>query len=231
MKQAAFLMDLLGHDILNNNQAILSYLELVLSNRDLDTRTRVYAEKAVPHVKTSSALVENAMSLAFVRSSDPRSTEKVDLLRAVDHAVRELPMFFPSRNIRARVVPGPQSAYVNAHAYVRDLVLKVFLDLVKADPGENIDLEVEIDGSEHKGKPCWSLALTDRNTVLQPGMRPEDRPILYSPDSSSMARTSWYVFAKLAAEMLGGEFDAFEVGEGTGSGWKFVLKFEKAGEP
>lgn len=230
-KHVQFFMDLLSHDILNNNQAVLSYLELVLASPDLRAKTRAYAEKAVSHVRTSSALVENAKNLMMVMSADPGARKPVDLMKSMDLAVRELPRFFPSRRIRTRLVPGPEKAYVLGHAFTQDLVLKVFLDLARADPGEEVDIEARIVKSEHEGKMCWSLVLSDKNALLQPGMRIESLPALYSQDSSRMAKMSGYVFARIAAQMLGGRFEAKESADGTGRGGQFALTLLKAGEP
>ena len=59
--QFAFYMDLVGHDILNSNQAALGYIELMLANPGCDSALRAYAEKAFSHVRRSTMLVENVM--------------------------------------------------------------------------------------------------------------------------------------------------------------------------
>jgi len=224
-------MDLLSHDILNNNQAVLSYLELVLANPDLDAKARDYAEKAISHVRTSTVLVEHAKNLMAARTADPNSFRPVDLMRSVMLAIKELPRFFPAREIKVRVVQAPTDAYVLGDALADDLVLNAFIDMVRTDPGDEVSIDVRIIKSERGSKMCWSLVLSDPNAVLQPGMKSVDLSALLSQDNSKMVKMAGFLFASMAAHLLGGEFDAKELVAGTGQGGEFALTLVKAGKP
>ena len=67
----AFYMDILGHDVLNNNQAVMSYLELIIATPGIDRKVKEFAEKAVSHVRTSTILVDNVKRLVASRALDP----------------------------------------------------------------------------------------------------------------------------------------------------------------
>lgn len=224
-------MDLLSHDILNNNQAVLSYLELVLANPDLDAKARDYAEKAISHVRTSTVLVEHAKNLMAARTADPNSFRPVDLMRSVMLAIKEVPRFFPAKKIRVRVVQGPTDAYVLGDALADDLVLNAFIDIVRTDPGDEVAIDVRIIKSEQGSKMCWSLVLSDPNAVLRPGMKSEDLSALLSQDNTKMVKMAGFLFASIASHLLGGEFVAKELATGTGQGSEFVLTLVKAGKP
>lgn len=228
---SAVFMDLLSHDILNNNQAVLSYLELVLANPDLNAKARDYAEKAISHVRTSTVLVEHAKNLMAARTAGPNSFRPIDLMRSVMLAIKELPRFFPAKQIRVRMVQGPTDAYVLGGALADDLVLNAFIDMVRTDPGDEVAIDVRIIKSEHGSKMCWSLVLSDPNTVLQPGMKSEEFSALLSQDNSKMVKMAGFLFAGIAAHLLGGEFDAKELAAGTGQGGEFALTLVKAGKP
>lgn len=228
---SAFFMDLLSHDILNNNQAVLSYLELVLANPDLDAKTRNYAEKAISHVRTSTVLVEHAKNLMAARTAYPNSFRPIDLTRSVMLAIKELPGFFPAKEIRVRMVQGPTDAYVLGDALADDLVLNAFIDMVRTDPGDEVAIDVRIIKSERGNKMCWSLVLSDPNAVLQPGMKSEDLSELLSQDNSKMVKMAGFLFERIAAHLLGGEFAAKELATGTGQGCEFALTLVKAGKP
>jgi hypothetical protein len=224
-------MDLLSHDILNNNQAVISYLELVLAGPDLNAKARDYAEKAISHVRTSTVLVEHAKSLMVARTVDPSSFRPIDLMRSVMLAIKELPGFFPAKKIRVRVVQGPTDAYVLGEALADDLVLNAFIDMVRSDPGDEVAIDVRIIKSEHSSKMCWSLVLSDPNAALQPGMKSGDLSTLPTQDNSKMVKMAGFLFEKMAAQLLGGEFNARELATGTGQGGEFALTLVKAGKP
>jgi hypothetical protein len=222
-------MDLLSHDVLNNNQAVLSYLELVLANPDLDAKARDYAEKAISHVRTSTVLVEHAKNLMAARTADPNSFRPIDLMRSVMLAIKEVPRFFPTKKIRVRVVQGPTDAYVLGDALADDLVLNAFIDMIRTDPGDEVAIDVRIIKSEQGSKMCWSLVLSDPNAVLRPGMKSENLSALLSQDNTKMVKMTGFLFASIASHLLGGEFVAKELGTGQGS--EFVLTLVKAGKP
>ena len=222
-------MDLLSHDILNNNQAVLSYLELVLANPDLDAKARDYSEKAISHVRTSTVLVEHAKNLMAARTANPNSFRPIDLMRSVMLAIKEVPRFFPAKKIRVRVVQGPTDAYVLGDALADDLVLNAFIDMVRTDPGDEVAIDVRIIKSEQGSKMCWSLVLSDPNAVLRPGMKSENLSALLSQDNTKMVKMTGFLFASIASHLLGGEFVAKELGTGQGS--EFVLTLVKAGKP
>jgi hypothetical protein len=222
-------MDLITHDVLNNNQAVLSYLELVLTNPVLDAKAREYAEKAISHVRTSTILVEHAKNLMAARTAEPNSIRPNDLIRSVMLAIKELPKFYPAKKIRVRVVQGPTDAYVLGGALADDLVLNALIEMVRTDPGDEVSIDVKIIKSERNGKMCWSLVLSDPNSVLQPGMKSEDLSTLASQDNSKMVKMVGFLFARLAADLLGGDFNA--KGTGTSQGGEFALTLVKAGRP
>ena len=224
-------MDLLSHDILNNNQAVLSYLELILANPQLNAKARDYAEKAISHVRTSTVLVEHAKSLMAARTTDPKSYRPIDLMRSVTLAIKELPRFFPAKTMKVRVVQGPTDAYVLGDNLADDLVLNAFIDIVRTDPGDKVVIDVRIVKSEHGGRMCWSLVLSDPSAVLQPDMKSQDLSALLSQDNSKMVKMAGFLFARIAARLLGGEFDARELAAGTGQGGEFALTLVKAGKP
>ena len=222
---------MLSHDILNNDQAVLSYLELLLASPDLSAKARDYAEKAISHVRTSTVLVEHAKSLMAARTTDPKSFRPIDLMRSVMLEIKEIPRFFPAKKIGVRMVQGPTDAYVMGDNLANDLVLNAFIDMVRTDPGDEVAIDVRIVKSEHGGRMCWTLVLSDPGAVLQPGMRSQDLSTLLTQDNSKMVKMAGFLFSRIAARILGGEFDTKELSAETGQGGEFALTLVKAGKP
>ena len=232
-RQSALFMDVLSHDVLNNNQAVLSYLELILASPEMSPRSRNYAEKAVSHIRASTVLVEDANRLIAARALDVGALKPFDLLKAVDYAKKELGGYFPARRIRVHMEPGPKDMFVLGDTLVQYLVLNAFLDMVKVDSADNVDVTVRGRKSELNGKICWSLTLSDANAKLLPSMK-SDLPELYTQDSSKTVKLAGFLFVKTIAELLGGKFEARELVGGAKkkeTGVEFVLTLAKGGTP
>lgn len=232
-RQSALFMDVLSHDVLNNNQAVLSYLELILAGPEMSARSRNYAEKAVSHIRASTVLVEDANRLIAARTLDVNALKPFDLLKAVDYARKELGGYFPAKRIKIHMEPGSKDLYVHGDTLVQHLVLNAFLDMVKLDPADDVIVKVRAMKAELNGRICWSLVLSDANAHLLPSMK-SNLSELYMQDSSKTVKLGGFLFVKTLAELLGGKFEARESAfnaKRKDTGVEFVLTLEKRGKP
>lgn len=228
----AFYMDLLGHDILNNNQAVLGYLELVLASPGTDRRTRTQIEKAVSHVRTSTILVENIKRLLATRAADPDSFRPLNLQSSISQSERELIRFFPDKRLRIRTARGLDSAYVVGNSAAKDLIMNSMVSLVKLDAKDEIELSVKVKEVEFGGNRCWKISLEDANAEIPPSLKGKDFESIYLQDSSTAVRLSGILFAKMIAERLGGEFEVRDLSEkGFKGGAAFVITLRRASGP
>lgn len=230
--QFAFYMDLLAHDILNNNQAVLGYLELVLATPSVDKTVRKYAEKAFSHVRTSTMLVENVKRLMATRMADSESLRAFDIMKTLQMSEKDLSRFFPDKRIRVKLNHLPKEIMVIGNSAAEDLVLNVLVNAVRLDAGEDVELAVKVAGTEFRGRDCWKLTVEDTSAVLPPSLKDKDIKYVYLMDSSVAVKLSGLLFAKMTSEMLGGDFDAYELpGKGDRPGAGFVLTLRRAGRP
>ncbi len=230
-KQLAFYMDLLGHDLLNSNQAVLGYLELILSTSGTDKAVRKYAEKAVSHVRTSTLLIENVRRLLVTRAADPNSFKPADLMAAILLSERELRRQFPDRNIRLSISPRVDEAYVLGDSAAENLILNLMVSIVRLDQNEEINLKIRLQEVDHGGRMCWSITVEDPNATLPPAMRNKSIDAVYQQDSSTAVKMAGLLFAKMIAVGLGGDFDAHQLGETEDEGSAFIVILRKAGKP
>ncbi len=225
-------MDLVGHDILNNNQAVLGYLELMLATPRIDKTMRKYAEKAVSHVRTSTLLVENIKSLLSTRGVDAGSYKPIDLGQILLRSERELRGTFPGKKIRLRVSPKGNGAFVIGNARAEDLVLNALVSTIRMDPEDDISIDVRLSELEFGGKMCWRVRIEDPTASLPPLMKDKSIEQLYLQDSSTAVKLVGLIFAKMIATNLGGDFDVTELREkGDRRGTAFIITLRKAGRP
>lgn len=230
--QFAFYMDLLSHDILNNNQAVLGYLELVLASPNADKTVRKYAEKAFSHVRTSTILVENVKRLMATRVADPESLRPLDLRKTLDRSEKELARFFPDKSITVKLTRVPEKVLVVGNSAAEDLVMNMLVNAVRLDPGEAVELTVKVVETEFRGRDCWKMTVEDKAANLPPSLKDKDIKNVYLMDSSVAVKLSGLLFAKMISEMLGGDFDAYELpGNGAQLGAGFSMILRRAGRP
>jgi hypothetical protein len=220
-------MDLLGHDILNNNQAVLGYLELILANPACDKTLRGYAEKAFSHVRTSTHLVENGRRILVMRMRDRSALKPLQISTVLERSEKELSRFFPDKTISVRLGQVPKDARVLGDSDAAELITNAMVCAVRLDPGETVELRVKVGRSEFRGRDCWTVTVEDKNAALPPSLKGKDIKSVYVLDSSVAVKLSGLLFSKMIAETLGGDFDAYELPDakdGVGAGFTITLR-------
>jgi len=222
-------MDLVGHDIINSNQAVLGYLELVLANPNCDSTLRGYAEKAFTHVRTSTMLVENIKRLLATSTCDEASLGPTDLRTVLDRSERDLSRFFPDRAIRVHLGQLPDEINAFGNAAARDLMMNAMVSAVRLDPGKEVDLRVTAEPCVFGGKDCWTVHIVEPNALLPPSLRGKDIKSAYLLDSSVAVKLSGLLFSKIIAEVLGGDFHAHPLPDAKdGSGTELTITLRRA---
>jgi len=207
-KQFEFYMDLLGHDILNSNQAVMSYLELILASPGLDKRTRMLAEKAIPHVRTSTLLIENVKRLIAARAVDPSLLKPIDLVSALAKAEGQVMRHFPDRRIVLSVRPEPKSARAVGGDLANDLLVNVLITAIRLSQADEVRLDISVSEGRLEGSPVWMVRIEDKDAKLPPFLDKEGIAATYDHDISVAVRTTGMLFAKMMANSLGGDFEA-----------------------
>lgn len=223
----AFYMDLVGHDILNNNQAVLGYLELILANPSSDRTVRNYAEKAFSHVRTSTLLVENEKRLMATMMLDRESLRPTDIRAKLERSQTELARFFPDKRIRVRLEQIPKDARALGNSAAEELIVNAMVSAVRLDPGEDVELRVSVAQSVFRGSACWTVTIEEPNALLPPSLKGRDIKSVYLLDSSVAVKLSGLLFSKMIAETLGGDFDAYELPgakDHVGAGFTITLR-------
>lgn len=228
----AYYMDLVGHDVLNNNQAVLGYLELMLTNPDIDKTTREYALKAITGVRISTALVENIKRSLATRGLDPASLRPINLLKALLQAERDLKQFFPSRKISVTLEPKVDEAYAVGNTVAQELLLHAMVNLARLDREDKVEMKVRIKEQQCKGRTCWVVTIEDVNAELPASVQNKDIEEVYMQDVSTSAKLTGMLFASMIASRLGGEFHVKALQGSDGKmGTAFTLALRKANKP
>lgn len=216
-------MDTASHDVINDNQAVLSYLELIISDHQLDPKLLAYAQKAVSHVRASTIMVENLKRLGAALHTAKQDLVPFDLLPVAAKCASEIPVIFPGRNVRVKVSCKERSAFVLGNESVGDVIMNLLVNSIRLDPETAVALEVRLKETGEGAERKWMVEVEDRNALLPAGLELDDIQSLFSQDPSLRVKISGIMFAKLIAEGLGGDFEAGRL-EPKGAAFRVCLR-------
>ena len=212
-----FCMDLLSHDIQNNNQAILSYLELIMSTPGTDGRTRRYAEKAASQLRTAAVLLENVRKTVDAIKASGRTMFSVDAVSAIAEAEAKLMTLFPDRQISVSTVKSTDDPIVLGSETIRDLLLNILVNVVQLDSGEKVSVSIRLEDSERLGQSYLRIRIEDKAMMLPPVLKRDLSETASTLDPSKTVKLAGLMFASLMTETLGGKFEAEEAVKGDPS--------------
>ena len=222
-EEVGVLMDLLSHDILNNNQATLSYLELIHSSPVADQRIKEFAEKATSQVRTSSVLLDGIRRLVSSSMGTPVPTAPVnlaDMLALVSHDVSGM---FPHKQISIDTDRLAPNAEVQGGQYVHDLFSHLLMNLVQLDPEDHPMIEVSSVQLKHNGLDFWRVELASRTAALPQGVDNDLFSDAEPIDVSKMSRVSGVVFASRIARVMGARVGSRVIDPETNRGCVFEI--------
>lgn len=223
------LMDLLSHDMLNKNQATLSYLELIHSRPGDEERTKEFAERAASQVRASSMLLDGIKR--FVASTREKSmpTGAVDLLGTLESVSEDVSDMFTYKRIKVDTSWVPPGASVRGSQCVHDLFMNLIVNLVQLDTHDELRVEVGARQEDRGGAPFWVVEVTAPTAAFPAGA---DHSIFSNGkavDVSKMTRVSGAVFAGSIARALGGGLESKALDPERNQGCVFEVSLEEGG--
>ena len=218
-------MDLLSHDILNLNQTVLSYIELIATSSELDDRLQEHARKATSQIRISTQIVEGINALCRLQKEDIAATT-TDLSEKVDDAAKALVSFVPHRNVRCDVQsPDGDAPVLDARNLVSQAVLNALLNVVQLDPSETPKIDVGIERLQNDEGLNWLVRIHDDSIYLRPDIDLESVTDHTDDSRSRTVRLAGALLSKLMIERLGG---SFEMSGSSEEGGTITMRFKGA---
>ncbi len=199
--ELAAYMDILSHDILNNNQAILSYIEFIATSPTIDDRSREYAAKAAMKVNISTLIFESIRGLCLADRSEMPPLTPTGLSDVMKGAVQAFGRFFPDMRV---VLPDDLEGApsILANEMVNDLVLMSMVNLALLERGEDGGIIMRL--RHRDGRVELDISCAD--VKVPPAILGSDLPKVTTDSRSKMVRIAGFILAKLMARALNGDF-------------------------
>jgi signal transduction histidine kinase len=160
-KRPDYFIDVMGHDINNLNQVILSYLELLQESNRLDDEQNKYLDNAIVATKDCANIVKSVKAVQKVSADNPEAGN-LDLDDLIREAIAEAPhpaekkvtfTFTPSTPRKGRIIralPELKFAFCN-----------VIGNSIKYS-GPEVHIEISASETTAKdGRRCFVTAITD----------------------------------------------------------------------
>jgi signal transduction histidine kinase len=227
-KHADMYIDVMGHDINNLNQAILSHLELIKHYDGLDERQKKCLEGAIVATNDSAAIIRNVRTIQAVTTETP-ALQKVDLNNVILECINEVQRpedkkvtisYMPRAGLIVKAVPSIKLAFAN-----------VMRNSIRYS-GPEVHLDIVVREETRDGKKYYVTTVTDNGN----GIPPETRETLFTrfrQDSTVPPGKGLGLYAaKVLAEQSGGSISIeSRVPEDYKKGTRVIISLPAAEAP
>ncbi len=217
-------MDLLGHDIQNSNQAVLSYLELIISSPAADEKTKKYAVRAASQMRASSILVDNMKSLMSIGDIHESNLPDVDLKQVIEQSTSKLQGLFLDRRIRIDYSGVAAGTAVPVGAYANELFDSLLMNIVHLSKNEEISIRIDSQKDVIEDTPSWRICIITSDMNMPTMIVHDLANISSSDDLSKIVRISGIYFAGTMAKALGGKLEMITSEDGSGCTFTLMLR-------
>jgi signal transduction histidine kinase len=130
------LLDLVSHDLINQQQAALGFLELLEGSEGLNKTERALLLRTVEALEHTARLLLQVRTALIQQETGAFSPVRVPLDKALDEACRTVKGIFAKGNLTVDIKGVVRSVEVEAEELLSDMLTQLFLLLGDSAPGE-----------------------------------------------------------------------------------------------
>lgn len=205
-------MNILSHDLLNTNQAVLGYLDLIKASAYEPKKVKDYSDKALSNLRKCALMMDTVGKMLVTGRPEPhRPIGPVDLGPLLERAGNELAAIFPERPVRvdasnAKIRP------VADERLLRTVILNVLVDLVRMETEDAVEIDVAAASTTKGGDRAFRVMFTRRGARVPSFLKRGLAEALRTEDISKTVKATGMLFAMLVARRLGGDLQIEEAG-------------------
>jgi PAS domain S-box-containing protein len=161
-----FYMDLMSHDLQNFNQAIMGYLEMIMSTESLDPKLERYAKGALRQVLATSQLIAHLKKIAQIREIGQGAMAKKDLNQILIKSITNLQSRLDKSNVAIWFEPPKGEFPIMASEDIEDMLDLLVSAMVRYSMSDLVHLKMALSGETRDGKNYWVIEISGKNLRL-----------------------------------------------------------------
>jgi light-regulated signal transduction histidine kinase (bacteriophytochrome) len=134
-------LDILGHDINNLNQAIISYNELLMVRPDISDESKKYIKKSLSQARAIADLI----SIVKTYSNMPNQEfdlENINITKLFDQLFSDMELKYQDRNIEFNHIMDSGKIFVRSSKLLYNVIENIFDYIIKFDPYETVSIDI-----------------------------------------------------------------------------------------
>jgi hypothetical protein len=207
-------MDLVSHDVLNINQAVLSAIELMIESSQADEGAKRRARRVESQIRISTQIFESMKLLCVSHKSGKMPSDPVDLNEEVRTAVSDIRAMFKDRQVNVEFEESAEKPFVSGGSIVSDLLVNSLMGLLQLDNSEHPSIAARIARHEEEGAP-WVVLLSSDNVSVPTSVGFDAIGAMTDDSRTKMVRLAGLILARVMTEKLGGTFGVASREKGT----------------
>lgn len=155
--RAELYLDILGHDINNLNQAILTSSELLLMKKDASPKEREYALNSLQQARGISEIISNVRKLSSMQSREFK-LEKINVFNYLSRSLENLHQSFPKKQIEINHTIPKNKIFIKGNELLQHIFDNILGNAVKFDSKDKVIINIV--HSSYKDK-YWKFEFKD----------------------------------------------------------------------
>ncbi len=201
-------MDLVSHDILNINQAVLSGIELMIASSRADETAKKHARRLESQIRVSTQIFESMKMLCVLRKADMMPSETVDLNETAREAVSDILVMFGDRKVGIDLTECAERPVVLGGPVTKDVLVNAIMGFLQLDKSEHPTIGMSVSKDASDDGRHWVVSLRDENVAVPSTLGFETVSTISTEKRTKMVRLAGLILARMLSEKLGGVFEA-----------------------
>ncbi len=166
LNEKDFYLDLMSHDIQNFNQAIIGYIEMIMSTEGLSPKMERYAQGAFRQVTQTAQLIAHLKRIADIRQHGRDTMQKRDLRDVIGKSITSLQSRLDKKLV-AISLDCPEGQYpIMAGEDINDLLELLVAAAMRYSISEVLHIKMSISSEQRDGTKLWCVTVSGNNLKL-----------------------------------------------------------------